>query len=99
MAKLAVQSKINRVAVLTFISDILIVILEHKGFIDMAGAWLVLLQGFSTMLIIYLRTYKTTAKIEGWLRPPSSTELPRKKLDPLAEAIRRDSEDFEHELF
>ncbi len=90
--KTAVQSNINMVAVLTLVSDTLVFMLEEQGFIDAMGAWLLVIQGLSTALIVYLRIYKTTKPIKGIIKKPMTK--PAKKLDPIEQAIR-DQDDMD----
>ncbi len=86
------------VAGLTLLSDILLVVLEHQGFVEFVGTWLILIQGFSSMLIMYLRTYKTTATIGGIFTAPLDTlktHPPTKgRIDPVEAALAAEDENL-----
>lgn len=57
------QSKITWVEAITLLSNTLVFMLQNEGFINIAGSYLFIFQAISSLLVIYLRIFKTDTKL------------------------------------
>lgn len=98
MTKTAIQSKELKVIVLTLAAEVLAFLLHNEGFVEISGGYILIFQVMSLSVLGYLRLYKTTKPISGWITKPVSSKktYPPDRTDPLEAAVEASDEAEEY---